>query len=35
MNRDKQPKYMDFMMNAKENMDQQMYGDIVQMFLII
>lgn len=35
MNQDKQHKYMDFMMNVKENMDQQMYGDIVQMFLII
>lgn len=35
MNQDKQRKFMDFMMNVKGNMDQQMYGDIVQMCLII
>jgi hypothetical protein len=35
MNQDKLHKYMDFMMNVKENMALQMYGDIVQMFLII
>lgn len=35
MNQDKQPKFMDFMMNAKENMVLRMFGGIVLMFLII
>ena len=35
MNLDRQRKFMGFMMNAKGNMDQQMFGGIVQMYLII
>lgn len=32
---DKLHKYMDFMMNVLKNMELQMYGNIVQIYLII
>jgi hypothetical protein len=34
MNQDKSPKFMDFMMNALENMEMQIHGNTLQIYLI-
>ena len=34
MKADKLPRFMDFMMSVKENMEMQMYGNILLQFLI-